>query len=127
MGIFYETILVRNVLIGGEPVELSVKVDTGATMLVLPGWLQQQLQFPVIRTQMVRYANEETAEREVVYGIEVTLCERKGVFEAVIEPEKRYGLLGAIVMEALDLIADPRSQKLYVNPRSPQIPMAEIE
>jgi predicted aspartyl protease len=127
MGIFYETILVRNVLIGGEPVELSVKVDTGATMLVLPGWLQQQLQFPVIRTQVVRYANEETAEREVVYGIEVTICERKGVFEAVVEPEKRYGLLGAIVMEALDLIADPRSQKLYVNPRSPQIPMAEIE
>lgn len=127
MGIFYETILVRNVLIGGDPVELSVKVDTGATMLVLPGWLQQQLQFPVIRTQMVRYANEETAEREVIYGVEVTLCERKGVFEAVIEPEKRYGLLGAIVMEALDLIADPRSQKVYVNPRSPQIPMAEIE
>ena len=127
MGIFYETILVRNVLIGGEPVELSVKVDTGATMLVLPGWLQQQLQFPVIRTQVVRYANEETAEREVVYGIEATICERKGVFEAVVEPEKRYGLLGAIVMEALDLIADPRSQKLYVNPRSPQIPMAEIE
>jgi hypothetical protein len=30
-------------------------------------------------------------------------------------------------MEALDLIADPRSQKLYVNPRSPQLPMAEIE
>jgi predicted aspartyl protease len=115
------------VLIGGEPVELSVKVDTGATMLVLPGWLQQQLQFPVIRTQVVRYANEETAEREVVYGIEVTICERKGVFEAVVEPEKRYGLLGAIVMEALDLIADSRSQKLYVNPRSPQIPMAEIE
>jgi predicted aspartyl protease len=127
MGIFYETILVRNVLIGGEPIELSVKVDTGATMLVLPGWLQQQLQFPVIRTQVVRYANEETAEREVVYGIEVTICERKGVFEAVVEPEKRYGLLGAIVMEALDLIADSRSQKLYVNPRSPQIPMAEIE
>ena len=127
MGIFYETILVRNVLIGGEPVELSVKVDTGATMLVLPGWLQQQLQFPVIRMQVVRYANEETAEREVGYGIEVTICERKGVFEAVVEPEKRYGLLGAIVMEALDLIADPRSHKLYVNPRSPQIPMAEIE
>jgi len=38
MGIFYETILVRNILKGGEPVELTVKVDTGATMLVLPGF-----------------------------------------------------------------------------------------
>jgi predicted aspartyl protease len=127
MGIFYETILVRNILKGGEPIELPVKVDTGATMLVLPGWLQEQLQFPVIRRQLVRYANEETAEREVVYGVEVTVCGRTGVFEAVIEPAKRYGLLGAIVLEALDLIADPRSQRLYVNPRSPDLPMAEIE
>jgi predicted aspartyl protease len=127
MGIFYETILVRNILKGGEPVELTVKVDTGATMLVLPGWLQEQLQFPVIRRQLVRYANEETAEREVVYGVEVTVCGRTGVFEAVIEPAKRYGLLGAIVLEALDLIADPRSQRLYVNPRSPDLPMTEIE
>jgi len=127
MGIFYETILVRNILKGGEPIELTVKVDTGATMLVLPGWLQEQLQFPVIRRQLVRYATEETAEREVVYGVEVTVCGRTGVFEAVIEPAKRYGLLGAIVLEALDLIADPRSQRLYVNPRSPDLPMAEIE
>jgi predicted aspartyl protease len=127
MGIFYETILVRNILKGGEPIELTVKVDTGATMLVLPGWLQEQLQFPVIRHQLVRYANEETAEREVVYGVEVTVCGRTGVFEAVIEPAKRYGLLGAIVLEALDLISDPRSQRLYVNPRSPDLPMAEIE
>jgi predicted aspartyl protease len=127
MGIFYETILVRNILKGGEPIELTVKVDTGATMLVLPGWLQEQLQFPVIRRQLVRYANEEAAEREVVYGVEVTVCGRTGVFEAVIEPAKRYGLLGAIVLEALDLIADPRSQRLYVNPRSPDLPMAEIE
>ena len=127
MGIFYETILVRNILKGGEPIELTVKVDTGATMMVLPGWLQKQLQFPVIRRQLVRYANEETAEREVVYGVEVTVCGRTGVFEAVIEPAKRYGLLGAIVLEALDLIADTRSQRLYVNPRSPDLPMAEIE
>ena len=127
MGIFYETILVRNILKGGEPIELTVKVDTGATMLVLPGWLQEQLQFPVIRRQLVRYANEETVEREVVYGVEVTVCGRTGVFEAVIEPAKRYGSLGAIVLEALDLIADPRSQRLYVNPRSPDLPMAEIE
>jgi predicted aspartyl protease len=127
MGIFYETILVRNILKGGEPIELTVKVDTGATMLALPGWLQEQLQFPVIRRQLVRYASEETAEREVVYGVEVTVCGRTGVFEAVIEPAKRYGLLGAIVLGALDLIADPRSQRLYVNPRSPDLPMAEIE
>lgn len=45
MGVFCETVLVRNVLTGGEPTELTVKIDTGATMLALPGWLRQQFQF----------------------------------------------------------------------------------
>jgi predicted aspartyl protease len=127
VGTFFETVSLRNVLTDSEPLELSAKVDTGATLLVLPGWVHQQLQFPIIRRQTVRYANEETSERDVVYGIELTVCGRKGVFEAIIEPQKRYGLLGAIVLETLDLIADSRSQKLYVNPRSPDLPMAEIE
>lgn len=39
-----DTVLVRNVLTGGEPTELTVKIDTGATMLALPGWLRQQFQ-----------------------------------------------------------------------------------
>lgn len=53
--------------------------------------------------------------------------QRKGVFEAIIEPRKKYALLGAIVMEALDLIVDPRGLQIYPNPRSPNMPMAEIE
>ena len=127
MGVFYETVSLQNVLTQDEAVELQVKVDTGATLLVLPGWLQEQLHFPVIRQQAVRYANEETADRTVVYGVRLTVCGRTGVFEAIIEPAKRYGLLGAIVMETLDLIPEPRSQRLYVNPRSPELPMAEME
>lgn len=95
MGVFYENVTVRNILTESAPLELAVKVDSGATMLVLPGWLQGEVRFPVIRKQAVRYANEETAEREVVYGVELTVCQRIGVFEAVIEPDKRYGLLGA--------------------------------
>jgi hypothetical protein len=47
-------------------------------------------------------------------------------FEAVVEPNKRYALVGAIVMETLDLIVEPRSLQLYPNPRS-KLPMAEIE
>ena len=39
---------------------------------------------------------------------------------------KRYALIGAIVMETLDLIVEPRSLQIYPNPRS-KLPMAEIE
>ena len=79
-----------------------------------------------IRKQNVKYANEETAEKDVVWGVEVEICDRKGVFEAVVEPNKKYTLIGAIVMETLDLIVEPRSLQIYPNPRS-KLPMAEIE
>lgn len=61
----------RNILTAGDPVELLLKVDTGATMLVLPGWVQRELQFLVMRKQKVRHAGAETAEWDVVYGVEV--------------------------------------------------------
>lgn len=58
--------------------------------------------------------------------VEVEICGRKGWFEAIVEPKKKYPLIGAIVMESLDLIVEPRSMGVYPNPRS-RLPMAEIE
>jgi predicted aspartyl protease len=127
MGVAFTNVKVRNIITGSEEVELRVKVDSDATMLVIPGWLQGNLNFPILRRQQVKYANEKTETRDVVYGVEVEICGRRGVFDAVVEPEKEYGLLGAIVMEELDLIVEPRELKVYPNPRSPDVPMAEIE
>ncbi|MBC7383740.1 MAG: hypothetical protein H7296_12245 [Bacteroidia bacterium] len=79
-----------------------------------------------LRRATVKYANEVTTERDIVWCIEVVICGRKGVFEAVIEPNKTYALLGAIVMETLDLIVKSRALKIYPNPRA-ELPMAEIE
>lgn len=126
MGLVYTTIKIRNPLTKSKIVEIDAKVDNGATMLVLPGSIAKELNFPKIRKQVVKYANEETAERQVIWGIELEICNRKGIFEAVIEPKKTYPLIGAIVMETLDLIIEPRSLKIYPNPRS-KLPMAEIE
>ena len=127
MGVTYTLIKIRNPFKPEiEPVEIMAKVDTGTTLLVIPGEIAKKFKFPVIRKQTVKYANEETEEKEVVYGVEVEVCGRKGVFEAIVEPRKDYVLLGAVVMESLDLIVEPRSLKVYPNPRS-KLPMAEIE
>jgi hypothetical protein len=126
MGTVNTTIRIRNILTNSDAVELESKIDTGATLLVLPGAVAKELEFPVIRKQLVKYANEKTEERDVVWGVEVTICDRKGVFEAVVEPQKKYALVGAVVMETLDLIVEPRSLGIYTNPRS-DLPMAEIE
>ncbi len=127
MGVTYATIKIKRFLSDEEPIELRVKVDSGATMLVIPGWVQEKFSFPIIRKQAVKYADERREQRDVAAGIEIEVCNRKGVFEAIVEPPKEYGLLGAVVMEVLDLILEPREFKLYPNPRSPDIPMAEIE
>ncbi len=127
MGTIFTQVKVRNIIADTEATELRVKVDSGATMLVIPGWLQENLNFPIIRKQQVKYANERTEVKDVVYGVEIEVCGRKTVATAVVEPAKAYGLLGAIVMEELDLIVEPRGLKIYPNPRSPDIPMAEIE
>ncbi len=125
-GLVYTTIAIKNILTNNAPIELQAKVDTGATLLVLPGDLAKELALPTIRQQTIKYANEQTDARDVVWGAEVTICGRTGVFEAVVEPEKKYALLGAVVMETLDLIVEPRSLGVYPNPRS-VLPMAEME
>jgi predicted aspartyl protease len=127
MGVTYTTIKVKQFLSDGGPMELRVKVDSGATMLVIPGWIQEKFNFPIIRKQSVKYADERREQRDVAASVEIEVCNRKGVFEAIVEPKKEYGLLGAVVMEVLDLMLEPRELKLYPNPRSPDIPMAEIE
>jgi len=44
----------------------------------------------------------------------------------LVQPNKKYALIGVVVMETLDLIVEPRSLGIYPNPRS-AFPMAEVE
>lgn len=126
MGVIYIPIKVRNPLAKAKAIEVRPKVDSGATLLVLPGEVAKKLKLSFIRKQTVKYANEETAVRDIVGMVEVEVCGRKGWFEAIVEPDKRYVLLGAVVMESLDLIVEQRSLSIYRNPRS-ELPMAEVE
>jgi predicted aspartyl protease len=126
MGVFSTIIKVRNAVEASDAVELPAKVDTGATLLVLPESVVQELKLRPIRRQTVKYANEETADREVMGVVELEVCGRKGWFETIVEPRKTYALLGAVVMETLDLIVEPRAMQVFQNPRS-KLPMAEIE
>lgn len=127
MGIVYTTLKIRNAINKGNFVEINAKVDTGAIMLVIPQQLADELNLPITRKQTVKYANEQRDNLNVVWGVELEVCGRKGVFEAVVQPNKNYALLGAIPMEALDLIVEPATLGIYPNPRSPEMPMAEIE
>ena len=101
-------------------------VDTGATKLILPKAIAAEMGFPVKRDKVkVRYADGRRGLRPEVGGIHVTLLGRENVFSAVVEPKRDEALIGAIVLEDLDFLADCSKQRLV--PRDPDHIFSEIE
>lgn len=100
-------------------------VDSGATNLVLPKLVADQLGLPAAGKTRVRYANHRTAIRDRVQEVRVELLGREGTFRAVVEPRRNDALIGAIVLEDLDFVVDCITQKLQ--PRDPKMVVSEIE
>jgi predicted aspartyl protease len=100
-------------------------VDTGASYLVLPKSVAAQLGVPSAGKATVRYDDRRKAKRSVVENVRVELLGRHGSFKAIVEPNRDDVLIGAIVLEDLDLLVDCRTQKLH--PRDPDGIIAEIE
>ena len=100
-------------------------VDTGASYLVLPAQAAEQLGLPTAGKAKVRYADQRTSSRTVVENVRVDLLGRHGNFKAILEPKRADVLIGAIVLEDMDLLVDCRTQTLQ--PRDPKQIIAEIE
>ena len=47
------------------------------------------------------------------------------VANALVERAGTIALIGQIPLEELDLLVDPKSRKLYVNPASPEAPLLD--
>jgi predicted aspartyl protease len=116
----------------GAPVLENVKqlvvsgvVDSGAARLVLPKYVADQLQLPFDGETIVRYADQRQEKRGRVSDVWIQLNGRHGVFSAVVEPSRKDALIGAIVLEELDLLVDCATQSLY--PRDPDTIVTEIE
>lgn len=100
-------------------------VDTGATRLVLPEPVVKSLGLSPSDETTVRYAEHRSAKRQVVDNVRLELEGRNSVFKAIVEPDRTEALIGAIVLEDLDLIVDCRKQKLV--PRDPSGIISEVE
>jgi len=106
-------------------VEVDGVVDTGAAQLVLPGKAAEALGLESAWNATVRYADGHTQSRPVVKNVWVRLCGRESIFSAIVEPNRDTALIGAIVLEALDLVVDCITQQLH--PRDPNGILTEIE
>jgi hypothetical protein len=100
-------------------------VDSGAAKLVQPEAVVKRLGLSLGNPINVRYADGRRGRRREVKGIFVQLFGRDGTFSAISEPKRDTALIGAIVLEDLDLLVDGSAQRLI--PRDPSGPIYEIE
>jgi clan AA aspartic protease len=106
-------------------VTIDALVDTGATMLSLPEDVVDKLGLPIAGTRRVKYADGRSRDVPWVGGIWIELVGRGTFCNALVERVGAPPLIGQIPLEELDLIVDPKSRSLSVNPLSPDAPMME--
>lgn len=100
-------------------------VDSGAARLVLPESTVSQLGLKPVEGTKVRYADQRIARRNIVKDVWLELLGREGVFSAVVKPKRDTALIGAIVLEELDLVVDCTTNTLH--PRDPKWIISEVE
>jgi predicted aspartyl protease len=106
-------------------VTLQGVIDTGATRLVLPKRVVQELGLRETGEVGVRYADGREATRPLVDGVHLEMLGRFSVFKAMVEPRRTAALVGAIVLEDLDFLVDSTHQRLV--PRDPKMIISEAE
>lgn len=105
--------------------QLEGVVDTGATHLVLPTDVADRLGVPKAGEEVIRSGDRRTATRTIVEEVRVELLGRRGTYRAILEPERTTALIGAIVLEDLDLVVDCKNNRLV--PRDPNHMIFEVE
>ena len=90
-------------------------------MLSIPEFVKQQLQLDTIGDIEAELADGSNLKLEVVGPVEVRFANRRMSVEALVVPNSTKILLGAIPMEGMDVLVDPKRERLVVNPESPNV------
>ncbi|MGI8788267.1 MAG: clan AA aspartic protease [Pyrinomonadaceae bacterium] len=104
-----------------KQVKVNALVDSGSYMLTINDTIQNQLGLPLIEKQFSVLADDTEIEVEVVGPVEVRFENRRTSVDAIIIPNSSEVLLGAIPMEDMDVLIDPRERRLVVNPKHPYV------
>lgn len=102
-------------------------VDTGAVMLVLPQDITEELGLQISRQVVVRYADDRKEERSVAGPVIIKIGKRFMTTDCIVGPPTSEALIGQIVLEELDLIADSQNRVLTPRPESPIYPLLNLK
>ena len=100
-------------------------VDTGAVSLILPQDIVERLGLDQHGTAVVTYADERQDERPLAGPVTVRIGNRAMVTNCIVGPPRSEPLIGQVVLEMLDLIADCANHTLA--PRYPDYPVLKAK
>lgn len=103
-----------------EEMSVNALVDTGALDLVIPEHLAIQLKLDDLKPREVHLADGSRKLVRYAGPIKVEMMGRDCVTAAVVMGDQV--LLGAIPMQAMDVVVHPRSERVVPNPDSPNVP-----
>ncbi|HKY37120.1 MAG TPA: hypothetical protein VJN18_14335 [Polyangiaceae bacterium] len=106
--------------------EIEALVDTGATMLALPEDVVAALGARALGMRRARDARGMAIEVPWVGGLLIEILGREMTCDALVLPLGATPLIGQIPLEGLDLIVDPKSREVHVNPVSPDLPLMDL-
>ena len=107
--------------------EIEAVADTGAVMNVFPQDLIEDLGLAVTGREIVLLANDQKVELPTAGDFVITVAGRSWRTDCLVGPPGCEALIGQLVMERLDLIADPRQRTLTVRPESPLRPTTKLK
>jgi clan AA aspartic protease len=101
------------------PIEVDAIADTGSVFLCIPEHVRLQLKLEVLEYREVTLADGSRVTYPYVGPLLLRFKNRAGFTGALVLGEQV--LLGAIPMEDMDLVVNPRDRSVDVNPASPNI------
>ncbi|MDR0448682.1 MAG: clan AA aspartic protease [Treponema sp.] len=91
---------------------IDALVDTGAWTLVINEAVRKQLGVGITRTDTGTLADGTASKYNIVGPLEVRWKNRSAICEALVLPDAEEVLLGAIPLEAMDLMVNPTKQEV---------------
>jgi len=101
--------------------KVNALVDSGAYMLAINQQIKTQLDLRKVGEQVAELADGTQTRLEIVGPVDVQFENRSTTVRAMVLPGDSEVLLGSIPMEDMDVLIDPKQQRLIVNPESPYI------
>jgi clan AA aspartic protease len=101
-------------------------VDTGSTGLALPADVVEMLGLRELRRVEITLADGSKRLVPVVTGVAIEIVGRGMVCDAFVLSAGATPLIGQIQLEWLDLVVDPKSRDVMVNPAHPDMPCLDL-